>query len=120
MEKYGLEPESSGYFTGYDININPGVANSVAASALRFVASLLPKKMGLYRNGRKISEQKMGSSFYAPFELYEQNGLDEIIEGLARTLSQSEDPSINDVMTNHMFQEKPGSKLSSILSYSYL
>nr|CAH0106290.1 unnamed protein product [Daphnia galeata] len=108
MEKYGLEPESSGYFTGYDININPGVANSVAASALRFVASLLPKKMGLYRNGRKISEQKMGSSFYAPFELYEQNGLDEIIEGLARTLSQSEDPSINDVMTNHMFQEKPG------------
>ncbi|XP_046649370.1 uncharacterized protein LOC124340779 isoform X2 [Daphnia pulicaria] len=108
MEKYGLEPEFSGYFTGYDININPGVANSVAASALRFVASLLPKKMGLYRNGRKISEQKMGSSFYAPFELYEPNGLDEIIEGLARTLSQSEDPSINDVMTNHMFQEKPG------------
>jgi hypothetical protein len=116
MEKYGLEPEFSGYFTGYDININPGVANSVAASALRFVASLLPKKMGLYRNGRKISEQKMGSSFYAPFELYEPNGLDEIIEGLARTLSQSEDPSINDVMTNHMFQEKPGSKLYQNLS----
>lgn len=108
-EKYGLEPELSGYFTGYDININAGVANSVAAAALRFVASLLPRKMGLYRHGRKVSEQKMGSSFYAPFELYEPDGLDHIVEGLARTLSQSEDASINDVMTNHMFQEKPGS-----------
>lgn len=109
MEKYGLEPELSGYFTGYDININAGIANSVAAAALRFVTSLMPKKMGLYRNGRKISEQKMGSSFYAPFELYEPEGLDHILEGLARTLSQSEDASINEVMTNHMFQDKPGS-----------
>jgi len=113
-EKYGLEPELSGYFTGYDININAGIANSVAAAALRFVCSLLPRKMGLYRNGRKVSEQKMGSNFYAPFQLYEKDGLDHIIEGLARTLSQSEDASINDVMTNHMFQEKPGSKLTLI------
>ena len=111
MDKYGLEPESTGYFTGYDININAGIANSVAAAALRFVTSLIPKKVGLFRNGRKISEQKMSNSFYAPFDLYGSNGLDQIIEGLAKTLSQSEDASINDIMTNHMFQDEDGSKL---------
>lgn len=106
MDKYGLELELSGYFTGYDININSGIANSVAASALRFVCSLMPKNMAQYRNGRKVSEKKMGSSFYSPFELYEVNGLDHIIEGLARTAAQSEDASINDIMTNHMFEDK--------------
>ena len=115
MDKYGLEPESTGYFTGYDININAGIANSVAAAALRFVTSLMPKNVGLFRNGRKVSESKMSNSFYAPFELYATNGLDNIIEGLARTLSQSEDASINDIMTNHMFQDKLGSKYTFFL-----
>lgn len=111
MDKYGLEPELSGYFTGYDININPGIANSVASAALRFVISLMPKNMGQFRNGRKISEKKVSSSFYSPFEIYETNGLDHIMEGLAKTQAQSEDASINDIMTNHMFEDKPGSKL---------
>ena len=82
-----LNRNQNGYFTGYDVNINPNVANAVAVSAIRLVASLLPEKMVLYRNGRKISEQKMGSSFNAPFELNKTNGLNEIIEGRARTFT---------------------------------
>jgi hypothetical protein len=34
-------------------------------------------------------------------------------------LSQSEDSSINDVVTNHIFQEKPGSKLYRIRIFKY-
>ena len=42
--------EKAGYFTGYDINIDPGVANSVATAALRFVASMMGSSIAL-RNG---------------------------------------------------------------------
>ena len=33
-----------GFFSEYDINTNPGTANSVSTAAFRFVASLLPGK----------------------------------------------------------------------------
>jgi hypothetical protein len=48
MDQYGLQPQASGHFTGYDINVNPGVANSVAAAALWFVASLIPKSLTVF------------------------------------------------------------------------
>ena len=50
MDRYGLQPQASGHFTGYDINLNAGIANSVAAAALWFVASLAPKTIILFDN----------------------------------------------------------------------
>ena len=49
IEKYGLKPQSAGFFTGYDININAGVANSVGSTALAFVMSLLPNTINYFR-----------------------------------------------------------------------
>jgi hypothetical protein len=48
MDQYGLQPQASGHFTGYDINVNSGIANSVAAAALWFVASLIPKSLTVF------------------------------------------------------------------------
>ncbi|CAG0923981.1 unnamed protein product, partial [Notodromas monacha] len=45
VEQYGLNPQKAGFFTGYDININPGVSNSVASAAMRFVASIMGDKL---------------------------------------------------------------------------
>jgi hypothetical protein len=50
MDQYGLQPQASGHFTGYDINLNAGIANSVAAAALWFVASLIPKSLTVSDN----------------------------------------------------------------------
>lgn len=42
LDKYNLMLQHMGYFAGYDININPGTANSVATAALQFITSILP------------------------------------------------------------------------------
>lgn len=48
IEKYGLALQSSGFFAGYDININAGIANSVATQALQFVASMMPNNVAYF------------------------------------------------------------------------
>lgn len=48
VEKYGLALQTSGFFSGYDININAGIANSVSSSALNFVASMIPNVVTYY------------------------------------------------------------------------
>ena len=42
MDRFNLDPQKMGFFSDYDINTNPGTANSVSTAAFRFVASLLP------------------------------------------------------------------------------
>nr|CAD7425233.1 unnamed protein product [Timema monikensis] len=75
MDRYGLQPQASGFFTGYDINLNAGMANGVAAAALWFVASLMPKTLTVFdRSGKKVGEKSVSSSAYAPSQLYERGG----------------------------------------------
>ncbi|XP_063223065.1 uncharacterized protein LOC134531301 [Bacillus rossius redtenbacheri] len=108
MDQYGLRPQASGFFTGYDIDANPGVANSVAAAALWFVASLMPKTLFSFdRAGRKVGERSLAASFYAPAQLYKADGVGAALRSLMHGPAQREDEHINEVMTNHMFQE-PG------------
>ncbi|XP_042238092.1 uncharacterized protein LOC121876775 isoform X2 [Homarus americanus] len=105
LEKYGLSLQTSGFFSGYDININAGVANSVSGVALKFVASLMPDSVAYYDDGRKIKERPITETFYAPFDLYERGSFDQVVEGLVSAHAQNEDPAISDAMTNKMFED---------------
>lgn len=55
MDAKKLRLKSDGYFTEYDINKDPSVANSVAAAALHFSVSLMPANMKLYNAVSNIS-----------------------------------------------------------------
>ncbi|XP_046386027.1 uncharacterized protein LOC124155895 isoform X2 [Ischnura elegans] len=115
MEKLDLEPQSSGHYNGYDINANPGVSNSVAVAALRFVASLMPKSLDLFdKNGHKMGEERMApgvpSALPATWSRLSvdgrgANGPDSVLRGLLNSPAQHDDEFINDVMTNHMFED---------------
>lgn len=48
MDDFGLRPMTSGFYSGYDIDLNPSVANAVATAALWFTASLMPRNMAEY------------------------------------------------------------------------
>nr|XP_045625957.1 uncharacterized protein LOC123775117 isoform X1 [Procambarus clarkii] len=105
LEKYGLAMQTSGFFSGYDININAGIANSVATIALNFVASMLPNTVAYYNEGRKLSERPVTETFYAPFDLYERGKFDQVIEGMISAHAQNEDTSMADAVTNKMFAD---------------
>ena len=48
VDDFGLRPMTSGFYSGYEIDLNPSVANSVATAALWFTASLMPRNMAEY------------------------------------------------------------------------
>ena len=48
VSQYGLKPQTSGFYKGYDINVNTGIFNAVAAAAIWFFTSLMPKTMAFY------------------------------------------------------------------------
>ncbi|KAG8228883.1 hypothetical protein J437_LFUL007620 [Ladona fulva] len=115
VEKLGLEPLASGHYTGYGIDVNPGVANSVAVAALRFVASLMPKSLDLLdKDGRKMGEERIApgvpSALPASWNGLSRdgksgNGPDNVLRGLLNSPAQRDDEFINEVMTNHMFED---------------
>ena len=107
VDKYGLTPQSTGFFTGYDINTNAGTANSVATSVMRFVASLMPAQFDYYDNiGNKLGGRDISESFYKPFEMYNPEVLDQILRGLIKGHAQNEDVFIGEAMTSKMFMDE--------------
>ncbi|KAF2367927.1 hypothetical protein FHG87_001306 [Trinorchestia longiramus] len=108
VEKYGLSPQASGFFTGYDININAGIANSVGSAALAFVMSMMPNTVEYYTGGRKVRDRPITETFYSPFDLYERGQFDAILEGLVHTHAQNEDPAIADAISNRLFMNENG------------
>ncbi|XP_073996346.1 uncharacterized protein [Rhodnius prolixus] len=106
MDAKKLRLKSDGYFTEYDINKDPSVANSVAAAALHFSVSLMPANMKLYNaEGIEIGEDSLGNSFYAPFQLYSKDGMDIVIQSLLKAPALNNYQHINSVFTNHMYEQ---------------
>nr|CAD7199365.1 unnamed protein product [Timema douglasi] len=108
MDRYGLQPQASGFFTGYDINLNAGMANGVAAAALWFVASLMPKTLTVFdRSGKKVGEKSISSSAYAPSQLYERGGIDSVVQSLLHGPAQREDEHINEGKWKTILEKPP-------------
>ena len=107
MDHYNLVPQPMGFFNGYDINTNPGTANSVSTAAFRFITSLLPDIIQYYGgNGRRVKTETFGESFYKPDDLYQSGMLDHIFRGLIKNHAQAEDIHVGAEMTNKMFVDK--------------
>lgn len=104
MDKFKLGPQHMGFFSGYDINTNPGTANSVSTAALRFTTSLLPTLLQYYeQSGKNIKSEHFSDTFYKPFELYQPNMIDHVIRGMTKSHAQAEDVHVVGDMTNKMF-----------------
>ncbi|CAG0908526.1 unnamed protein product, partial [Darwinula stevensoni] len=72
----GLEIERSGYFTGYDSEVQPGIGNSIASSVAAFLAPIFPSTLA-------ILNQTTGARNEIPWDdLRDSNDLDLLLDGL--------------------------------------
>lgn len=101
IDKYELKLVKTGHFYGYNINKNPNVINSVAHAAMWYTATLIPEVLLV----SKEDTIKFAGTFFAPFELYERNGYENVLMGLLQSSTQKDDSVINQVMMNEMFKD---------------
>ncbi|XP_067144092.1 uncharacterized protein [Centruroides vittatus] len=104
MKEYDLEVLNSGYYLDYDINIEAGVANSVATAVLPFLLSMMPSKFDLYTTEyKKVGSTPMRKTYYQPTDMYNINRVTEYMLGLISQNAQNMDEFVSDEMTNNIF-----------------
>lgn len=103
---FDLELRSSGYYNGYDISINPTVANSFSAAAFRFGHSMVQST--IMRSDRNNNFIKNNVSLHEEAELGDMGGpgsLHRLLRGLVNQRAQRRDEFISAELTNHLFQQ---------------
>ena len=97
-------------YEGYDVSVDPRIANEFSTAAYRFGHTMLsPTLMRLDENGEEAPEGhlELRHAFFDPTELI-TNGVDSILRGLAAQRAQEIDPYVIDDVRNFLFGP-PGS-----------
>lgn len=100
LGRHALKP-----YTGYNPNVNAGIANVFSTAAFRFGHSMLsPVLLRLDRRNRPIpaGHLPLQDAFFAPQEII-AHGIEPILRGLARQKAQEIDNSIVDAVRNFLF-----------------
>lgn len=91
-KEFDLVPKKSGYYHGYDPNLDATVANSFASSAFRFAHSLIPSLVRFIAKDVNSTEYlKLHKILFDPFLLYQNGELDKVITGVIQTEIQASD-----------------------------
>ncbi|XP_054709398.1 uncharacterized protein LOC129219104 [Uloborus diversus] len=105
-DKYDLQPQGSGHYTGYDINMNAGLSNAVATAVFPFLFSMMPSHFDLYsKEYKKVGSRAMSDTFFRTDEMYDSNTFNEYLIGLVSQKAQNRDEFISKEMTNNVFSD---------------
>ncbi|KZS19290.1 Chorion peroxidase [Daphnia magna] len=104
MEIYGLTPQSSGYSSSYDENVNPSITNEFAAAAFRMGHSLIQGSINLVEEDGKVRVELMRNWFNNPHLLRQSGQLDAVLRGMIDQWPQNMDEWVSEDLTNHLFQ----------------
>ncbi|BES90095.1 Animal haem peroxidase [Nesidiocoris tenuis] len=105
MDRYNLTLLDEGFFTAYDENLDPTVANSFATAAFRFAHSLLPGLMRSYETTSPGSWMLLRKVLFNPFPLYSSGSLDRILQSAIKTDVQKTNRFFTTEVTQHLFEE---------------
>ncbi|CAH1389660.1 unnamed protein product [Nezara viridula] len=100
--------ELIGSYQGYNPNIDPGISNEFATSALRFGHTLInPVLARLDSDFKTIPEGDLplGKAFFSPWRIIEEGGVDALMRGMWATPAKKKMPNqnLNNELTDHLF-----------------
>ncbi|CAG0879788.1 unnamed protein product [Darwinula stevensoni] len=106
MDLFELRPLKTGYYNGYNVTVNPTIANALATAAFRFGHSLVQDQIERCdKNHRIVPIQiPLHQEMMNPTPLHNMGSIDRIVLGLAAQRSQSRDEFVTEQLTNHLFQ----------------
>ncbi|CAG7818255.1 unnamed protein product [Allacma fusca] len=106
MAKYGLDLQETGYWNGYDGNVNPTAAEEFITSAFRFGHSLLPNRIERWSlSHRFIDSEPLHKLLRQPYDVYRPGYIDTFIMGLVNQLAQAMDEGVTEEVTTLLFKE---------------
>lgn len=113
VTEYDLVPQLDGYYTGYNMQVNPGIDNSVASSVMPFLYTLMPSKMERYSPKLSmLGTRKMSDTYFNPSDLYDVKKFDEYMMGLISQNAQRADVVVSkEIANNIVIQAKEGTDL---------
>lgn len=91
-----------GYYSKYDMTVDPTVDNAVANAVLQYLFTNMPSRMERYsRDLRMMGYIQMSEQFFNPSEMY-ANKFDEYLLGMISQNAKSSDPFVANEMTNSL------------------
>ncbi|KFM70982.1 Peroxidasin-like protein, partial [Stegodyphus mimosarum] len=118
VDKYDLQPQDSGHYTGYDININAGISNAVASAVFSFLFSMMPSHFELYsKDYKKLGSKPMSDTFFQPSDMYDSSKFNEYLLGLVTQKAQNRDEFITKEMTNNIPTDSSASAATDLAAF---
>lgn len=99
-----LGPNAPGRYTGYNANVNPGIANEFAAAAYRIGHTLVGDDVEFLDNqGNEVRPAlSLSEAFFNP-DVVRETGIDPILKYLASDHAQEVDTRVVDSLRNFLF-----------------
>ncbi|CAB3409038.1 unnamed protein product [Caenorhabditis bovis] len=117
MEKFGLMPQSTGYFEEYDDKCDPTISQEMSTAAFRFGHTLIRGVFNRMNEGFQNGTQHVNltETFSDPSPIYEKNlgHMESILMGLIGVNSMAFDRHIVSAVRNHLFA-RPGAPLTGL------
>ncbi|CAK9294756.1 unnamed protein product [Gordionus sp. m RMFG-2023] len=109
IKRFNLELADSGYFSGYNEDIDATIDQGFAVAAFRFGHSLINKDMfRISRNNDYQSPLHLKTDFFRPENIYDEKfpkGMDPLVRGIFQQHIQLMDNNIAEDVKNHLFEE---------------
>lgn len=115
--QYDLIPLTDGFYSGYNMEIDPSMDNAVATAVLPFLYSMLPSRLERYSPKlAMLGTRKMSETYFNPSDLYDVAKFDEYLMGLISQNAYQPDVFVSRELTNNIVQEpKEGLDLVAII-----